>query len=196
MKLKLICFLLLSIVLISCKDDTVERLAEQKKEAQKKEKIFDRINQGWTFVTPNLQATTQSKVSNWLEWRAFLIEINQKPKASIGAFQKKAKVLSKKVMELNNNIPPEFNTPPIKSRITVLTTKIKAMDLFIHLNQIPDKKVLKFVDEINVEIMSLQLQMEEITTRSLIPMEDGEPDIIRMKDTSRAIPTTTINDLP
>ena len=196
MKLKLICFFLLSIVLFSCKDDTVERLAEQKKEAQKKEKIFERINQGWVFVVPNLETVTQTKVTNWLEWRAFLTEINQKPKSSIGAFQKKAKVLSKKVMELNNNIPPEFNTPPIKSRITVLTTKIKAMDLFIHLNQIPDKKVLKFIDEINVEIMSLQLQMEEITTRSLIPMEDGEPDIIRMKDTTRAIPSTTVNDLP
>ena len=196
MKLKLVCFFLLSMVLFSCKDDTVKRLAEQKKEAQKKEVIFDKINKGWVFITPNLEATTQSKVNNWIEWKAFLTEINQKPKSTIGAFQKKAKALSKKVIELNNNIPPEFNKPQIKSRVTVLTTKIKAMDLFIHLNQIPDKKVLQFIQDINVEITSLQMQMEEIVRRNQIPREAGEPDLIRMKDTARAIPSTPTNVIP
>lgn len=196
MKLNPICFLLLSIVLFSCKDDTAVRLAKQKKEAQKKEVIFDKINKGWVFSTPNLETTTQFKVNNWTEWRAFLTEIKIKPKSTIGAFQKKAKILSKKVMELNNNIPSEFNKPQVKSRITVLTTKIKAMDLFIHLNQIPDKKVLQFIQDINIEITSLQLQMEEITRRSQIPREQGEPDLIRMKDTARAIPSTPTTVIP
>jgi hypothetical protein len=30
--------------------------------------------------------------------------------------------------------------------------------------------------------------MEEIVKRSQIPMEEGEQDLIKMKDTSRAIP--------
>ena len=196
MKFKFICFLLLSITLFSCKDDTAERLVEQKKEAQKKEVIFDKINKGWVFITPNLETTTQNKVNNWIEWRAFLTEINQKPKSTIGAFQKKAKALSKKVTELNNNIPSEFNKPQIKSRITVLTTKIKAMDLFIHLNQIPAPKVLQFINDINTEITSLQMQMEEITRRNQIPREEGEPDLIRMKDTARAIPSTPTTVIP
>ena len=63
------------------------------------------------------------------------------------------------------------------------------MDLFIHLNQIPDQKVVQHVKDINVEIVSLQMQMEEIVKRSLIPREEGEPDFIRMRDTARAIPT-------
>ena len=189
MKFKIIYFLASIIVLVSCKDNTVELKLEQVKEAKKKEVIFDNINKGWVFTTPNLESQTQSKVNRWIEWRAFLTEVNQKPKSTIGAFQKKAKALSKKVTELNNNIPSEFNKPQVKSRIAVLTTKVKSMDLFIHLNQIPDQKVIQLIKDINVEILSLQMQMEEIVRRSLIPREEGEPDFIRMKDTTRAIPT-------
>lgn len=104
-------------------------------------------------------------------------------------FKKKAAILSKKIVDLNNNIPLEFNKPQIRSRITVLTTKIKALDLFIHLQQIPDKKVVQFIQDSNIEIISLTLQFEEIVKRSQIQKEEGEPDFIKMKDTTRAIPT-------
>lgn len=189
MKLKITFLLLLSVLLFSCKDDTAERLIEQKKEAKKKEVIFNNINNGWVFTQPQLESVTQSRVNQWMEWRNFLTEINQKPKSSIGAFQKKASALSKKVVELNNNIPVLFNRPQVKSRITVLITKVKAMDLFIHLNQIPDAKVVQHVKDINQEIVSLQMQLEEIIRRSQIPREAGEPDFVKMKDTSRAIPS-------
>lgn len=191
MKLKSLC-LVLTIMLFSCQNDNKERLIEQKKEAKKKEVIFNNINNGWIFNILPIDPTTQAKINKWTEWRNFLSEINQKPKSSIGAFQKKASILSKKAIDLNNNIPSEFNKPQVRSRIMVVITKIKSMDLFIHLNQIPDTKVVKLVSEINMEIQYLQLQMEEIVRRSQIPMEEGEQDIIRMKDTTRAIPSPPV----
>lgn len=174
---------------ISCKDDTDIRQIEQQKEAKKNEAIFNNINKGWIFAINSVAPNTQSKINRWMEWRNFLTEINQKPKSTIGAFQKKAAQLSKKAIELNNNIPSEFNKPQIKSRITAVTTKIKLLDLFIHLNQIPDDKILKIIADANIEISSLQLQMQEIVRRSEIPREAGEPDYIKMKDTARAIPS-------
>ena len=96
-------------------------------------------------------------------------------------------------MALNNNIPSEFNLPQTKARIGVIVTKIKSMNLFINLSQIQDKKVVKLIGEINMEIDYLQLQLEEIVIRSQIPREEGEPDIIRMKDSSRAVPSTNID---
>lgn len=191
MKLKSLC-LVLVIMLFSCQNDNKERLIEQKKEAKKKEVIFNNINNGWNFKILPVDPTTQSKINSWTEWRNFLSEINQKPKSSIGAFQKKASILSKKATDLNNNIPSEFSKPQVRSRIMVVITKIKSMDLFIHLNQIPDTKVVKLISEINMEIQYLQLQMEEIVRRSQIPMEEGEQDIIRMKDTTRAIPSPPV----
>lgn len=192
MKLKFIYLFLFSLACISCQNDNKQYVVEQQKEAKKKEVIFDNINRGWVFDISPIEPATQAIVNNWLEWRAFLTEINQKPKSTIGAFQKKASALSKKVTDLNVNIPGEFNKPQIKARIAVITTKIKSMDLFIHLNQIPDAKVVKLIGEINTEIDFLQLQMEEIVKRKQIPMEDGESDLMKMKDTARAIPNAPI----
>jgi hypothetical protein len=60
------------------------------------------------------------------------------------------------------------------------------------LNQIPDVKVVKLIGDINLEIEYLQLQLEEIVKRSQIPKEEGEPDFVKMRDTTRAIPNTPI----
>jgi hypothetical protein len=192
MKIKSVVILFISLFLFSCQDENKIRLIEQQKEAKKKEVIFNNINKGWVFNIRPLDPTVQGKINNWMEWRSFLTEINQKPKSTIGAFQRKAKVLSKKSAELKNNIPYEFNKPQIISRITVIETKIKSMDLFINLNQIQDDKVVKIISEVNVEIASLQLQLEEMVRRTQIPREAGEPDRIQIQDTSRAIPNTTI----
>ena len=56
--------------------------------------------------------------------------------------------------------------------------------------------MLQFINDINTEITSLQMQMEEITRRNQIPREEGEPDLIRMKDTARAIPSTPTTVIP
>ncbi len=192
MKFQSLVLLLLSLILFSCQDENKIRLIEQQKEAKKKEVIFNNINKGWVFNIRPLDPTVQGKINNWMEWRSFLTEINQKPKSTIGAFQRKAKVLSKKSAELKNNIPYEFNKPQIISRITVIETKIKSMDLFINLTQIQDDKVVKIISEVNVEIASLQLQLEEMVRRSQIPKEIGEPDRIQIQDTSRAIPNSSI----
>jgi hypothetical protein len=192
MKLKSLSIFILSLLLFSCQDNNKELLIEQAKEAQKKEVIFNNINKGWVFNIAPVEPTTQARINNWMEWRNFLIEINQKPKSTLGAFQKKATTLSKKVVDLNNNIPEEFNKPQVKARIAVITTKVKSMDLFIHLNQIPAVKVVKLIGDINMEIEYLQLQLEEIVKRSQIPKEEGEPDFVKMRDTTRAIPNTPI----
>ena len=189
MKSKLFCVLMASILLFSCQDEEAQRLAAQK-DADKKEQIFKNINQGWNFNVPTLNPQTQPLVENWSELRMFLLELNQKPQSSIGAFQKKSKVLSTKSSELNNNIPIVFNKPEIKSRIAVLMTKINSINLFINLQQIPDAKIVTLVSQVNIEIASLFRQMEEIVRKSAIPKEAGESDMIRMLDTSRAIPNT------
>jgi len=177
-----------SFLLLSCQNDNQERIIEQQKEAKKREVIFNNINEAWQFNIPNMESGAQAVAASWKEWGDFVNEINLKPKSTIGAFQKKANTLAKKVTDLNTNIPFKYNLPAIKSRISVLTTKIKTLDLFIHLNQIPDDKVISILKETNIEIISLQMQMEEIIRKSLIPIEEGESEIIRMKDTSRAIP--------
>ena len=176
------------LLFLSCQDENKLRIIEQKKEAEKMEIIFANINKGWNFNAQPINETSRALLTNWSEWRLFLKELSQKPKSSIGAFQKKAKTISKKATDLNNHIPFAYDKPEIKSRIAVITTKVNAIDLFIHLNQIPDNKVVQLVQEVNSNLYSMQLQLDEIDRKNNIKTEDGEADMIRMLDTTRAIP--------
>lgn len=190
MKLYFSSFLLLLILLSSCQEDPKVRILEQQKEDQKKEVIFNNISKGWNFNSVPSNETSRQLTSVWAEWRVFLYELGQKPKSSIGAFKQKAKTLSKRAFELNGKIPINFDLPEVRSRIAVITTKINAINLYIHLNQIPDQKIVQLVQEVNTEVASLNAQLDEIKRRSEIKIEEGEGDMIRMLDTTRAIPNS------
>jgi hypothetical protein len=176
-------------LLISCKEDKNEVLIENQKAIQKKTQVFNAINSAWNFSTQPINPAAQGALSMWAEWRVLMSELGQKPKSTIGAFQQKSKTLSKKASELVNNIPSAYSKPEIKSRISVLVTKINALDLFIHLHEIPTDKIALLIAEINTQIISIESQMGEIVRKNIIPKEEGESDMIKMLDTSRAIPS-------
>ncbi|MFQ3174367.1 MAG: hypothetical protein ACI8W0_001485 [Flavobacterium sp.] len=190
MKYKLPCFLFLIILLSSCKNNDQKRLVENEKDARKKEVIFSNISKGWVFYDTPINTTSEASMATWNELRLFLAELAIKPKKTIGAFQQKATAISKKAMALNDNTPFQYNKPQIKSRISTLITKVRLLDLYIHLDNIPDKKVVHMIAEINNELSSLQRQMDKITEKSKIPIEEGESELIKMMDASRAIPNT------
>ena len=192
MKYSAVLLCALFFLMASCKEDNQQRNQENKIAAQKKEVIYKNISKSWEFYATPINTTSEQSVASWTEFRQFLEELGQKPKKTIGAFQKKAAELSKKVLLLNN-IPFQFQKPQIKSRIGTLTTKVRLLDLFIHLDAIPDKKVVILINEINAELVSLQRQMDKITEKSKIPVEEGESEMLRMLDTTRAIPNTTLD---
>jgi hypothetical protein len=190
MKYPVVIFSALVLLLYSCKEDNQLRDAENKKAVQKKEVIYKNISKSWSFYATPINTTSEQSVQSWTEFRQFLDELEHKPRKTLGAFQKKATELSKKVLLLNINIPYQFQQPQIKSRIGTLITKVRLLDLFIHLDNISDKKVILLIGEVNAELISLQRQMDKITEKSKIPVEEGESDMLRMLDTTRAIPTT------
>ncbi|RTZ02412.1 hypothetical protein EKM02_02560 [Flavobacterium sp. RSP49] len=194
MKYKTALFFALAFLLFSCQDNNQKRLAENKKEMQRREIIFKNIEKGWVFYDTPVTEASEKSLATWNAWRIFLAELALKPRKSIKAFQQKSKALSKKVMALNDNIPYEYSKPQIKSRISTLITKARLLDLFINLDAIPDKKVTQLVSEINLELVSLQRQMDKITEKNKIPIEEGESELMKMMDTTRAIPNSPIID--
>lgn len=179
MKIYSYIMLVLFCFLVSCKDDETARLEANAKDSKKNEQIFASIDKAWNFNPQPMNPTVGSIIQDWSEWRLFMTELQQKPKSSIGAFQQKAKTLSKKAMDLNNHIPATFDKPEVKSRIMTLITKVRSLDLFINLNQIQEQKIIKVIPEINEEIASLQSQMDEIVRKSQIRLEDGEAEMLR-----------------
>lgn len=190
MKRNLFHFFIYSLFLFSCQNKDDQHLLEQQKDIQARALVFSTVSNGWHFTTPSLNPKTQSLIQNWKELQDFSVELHQTPKSSIGAFQKKSKVLSKKILALTATIPAPFNKPEIKSRLSALTTKINAIDLFLNIDAIPAKKIVVLVNDVNTELASLYRQMDEIVRKTEIPSEEGETDMIRMLDTARAIPNT------
>jgi len=190
MKFKYLFILFLLFGLFSCKNENEKRQLESIKDIKKKELIFSIIEKAWIFNAKPINTTSKANTISWKEWREFLAELDQKPKKSIGAFQKKSSEISKKAMALNDNIPVEFNKPQIKARIAILITKVRMMDLYLHLKDIPEQKVIALIPEINIELVALQNQMDKIVQKNKIPLEEGESDLIKMMDSARAIPNT------
>lgn len=190
MKRTLLLFCMSFLCLFSCQSRDEQQILEQQKDAKSRAEVFAAISNGWHFSVPPLNPKTQSLVRNWKELNDFQYELLQIPKSSIGAFQKKSKDLSRKVLVLNSTIPAPFIKPEIKSRISALTTKIQSINLFMNIDAIPASKVVALIGDVNIELASLYRQMDEIVRKSEIPVEEGESDMIRMLDTARAIPST------
>lgn len=179
MKKILFPILLAVILAVSCKDDSDARLQDIARNDKRNEQIFSKIDKAWDFDAPATSPNVKNIIANWAEWRLFMTELEQKPKSTIGAFKQKAKTLSRKVADLNNNIPAQFDKSEIRSRIMTLSTKVKSLDLYINLDKIPEDKVLKLIPEVKTELASLEAHMEKIVTKSQIRLEEGEAEMIR-----------------
>ncbi|WP_318641560.1 hypothetical protein [Flavobacterium ardleyense] len=174
--------------ILSCQDDTAKRAADNARELKKQELVFKNLNEAWSFNTQARSAADREVLAVWDQWRIFVNELEQKPKSSVTAFRQKAKTLSTRVLQLQETVPPAYNRPEVRSRVTALITKVNALNLYMNLNDIPEKKVLQNIKEVNDELASLSRQLEETKIKDAIPLEQGEADMLKLLDTSRAIP--------
>jgi len=176
-------------LVLACQKDQTQLQLERQKDAQRKEQVFQTINQAWRFSIPSLAPHTQQFAGSWNDLYVLTNELNQKPKSTLGAFQKKARLLSQKSAILANTIPLVFNKPEIKSRIAVLTTKFNQINLFLHVTPVQDQKIVGLIADTNIELKALYLQLDELVRKSEIPTEEGESEMKQMLDTTRAIPS-------
>lgn len=184
MKGFVLAILVFTLGLYSCREDEQAQI-EARKIAQKNEAVFKNISKMWQFNFPNSQPEIQTTLNAWNAWRQFEIELKQKPKTTLTAFQMKAKNLSTKADTLVITIPLEYNNPQILSRITTLNTKVKSLETFISLQVIPEQKIAKIILDINEELKGLYNQWNEILVKKAIPKEVGEELMLQALDTTR-----------
>ena len=172
------------LVFVSCNDYS-EQNEKSLQLAQKQEAVFKAISKKWAFTFPEAKPEVKQMTKEWNQWEQFKRELEEKPKTSLLAFQLKIKTVSKRVDSLSLTVPENFNIPQVRSRLITLNTKIKSLDTFIHLEEIPQQKVLTLITEINEEIKGVYTQWDEIIIKKAIPKEIGEDLMIRALDTNR-----------
>ena len=180
---KSVILLFIAVFLFSCEQDSTQ--AENKEILAKNSKTFNLVNSVWNLTIPSTSPNVQNQLDNWNAWQQFVIEINQKPKSNLTAFQLKTKNLSSKIDSLGIKIPADFDKPQVKSRIAALSTKVRMLDNFINLTDVPQNKIKAILPEINQEIAALVGQWEEIYLKKQIPLEEGESYMIKALDTTR-----------
>lgn len=186
MKIRVLFLLFFMFLFFSCQDDNEQRLIQKQKEIAKTDAAFKKISSAWNFRRMNLESHSQELIKDWTLWHLFLTELNQKPTSSINAFQKKSVTLSRKAYEMSLSIPENLKTPEFKSRFTVLLTKLRSLEMYINLKDIPEEKVISIITEINLQLASIEIQINEMVRKSEIKTEQGEAEMIRLLDTSRA----------
>lgn len=163
----------------ACKEDTKIREIEIQKDKKEKELVFNAINKAWNFPVRSLTPESQIIATSWNEWRVFNNELQQKPASTINAFKIKTKSLVQKADALQGSIPNQLNKPKFKSRLSALNTKLRALNMFLNIDRIPQKRVITMVTDLNLEVNAINDQIEEIVRRSHIPLEEGEAVMIK-----------------
>lgn len=192
MKYLIVSFLFL-FVFMSCKDDNVVNALKIKKAMAQKELVFSTVNKSWNFTPQILTPEAQNIINSWNDWRLFTTELYQKPKGTIGAFQRKTKSLMQKVDVLNNTIPPNINKPQVRARLIAIITKVKVLHTFLNLDRIPEQKVVVLISDLNIELAAFQNQIEEIVRRSKIIKEEGEQEMLNSLITDK--PSATFEEM-
>lgn len=179
---QLVIIFLLSIFFLSCEEKNDTSLSSIEKN---NEHVFQAISEKWHFNFPQNSSEITKMTSNWNHWQQFKNELQQKPKTSLLAFQMKIKNVATKSDSLSITLPEAYNNPQVRSRITTLRTKIRSLETFMNLQEIPEKKVLTLITEVNEEINGVYAQWNEIIVKRAIPREIGEDDMIKALDTTR-----------
>ncbi|AXG73872.1 hypothetical protein DVK85_06310 [Flavobacterium arcticum] len=175
----------LSFTLLSCQDDEKQQLAETRKAEQRNDSIVKVVSSNWHFNVPPLTEKVKERIAGWNEWERFSNELSQKPTGTLTAYKQKAENLINKVAEVKTSIPPFFDKPQVRGRLTVLDTKIKSLYTYMVLDVVQCDKVLLLIAEITEETTALQKQFDEIIRLSEIPKEIGEEQMLRARDTTR-----------
>lgn len=188
---------MLLLLFSSCKEDTQVHEIEIQKAKKEKELVFNSINKAWNFPERTLTPESQIISTSWNEWRLFINELHQKPTATISAFKLKTRNLVQKADMLEATIPNKLNKPQVKTRLVAMITKLKALNMFLNVDRIPEKRVVTIITDLNLEVNAMYDQIEKIVRRSHIQLEEGEA--VMIKNIGGKINETTTppaNELP
>lgn len=177
------------VVLCGCKKTTSDVYSHNEEQVKRQDSLFSNVDKKWIFTPLSTPKNVEQKISEWKDWHALLAEISSKPLSSLSAFRQEAANFVLLGDKLSSSVPEEFNTPAIQSRIALLNTNLQRLDMYMHLDQIPDKKIAEILSQSNKNMQSIINQIEVILLKKSIPKEEGEDRLYQNIDTVKRATT-------
>lgn len=182
---------LLATIMMGCKKEVSAPLSVTSNVSQ--DSMAKSIRQKWKFTVNVTNATVNSKLNNWEDWRNYVNELTITPNASLRNFIHKSNTLVEKVAVLKNNIPETYNKPETKARFSLLETHIQNLNMQLELEPLNLKEINILLNNIQKSTNSIINQFNEFEIKLKIPKESGEDQLIQPIDT---IKRATLNALP
>ncbi len=176
--------LFISLFLFSCNGTDAQKEASER-EVKKEQALFELLEKEWRFTFPTASPKVNLTLNEWNEWQQFKNELSQKPKTSLSAYKLKIANVSKKSDSLQFYVPEVYKVPALTSRLLTLDTQLKNLDMYLQLKEVPIKKIIPFLKQINTEIKGLYSQFEELEVLKNIPLEAREKQMLEAIDTTR-----------
>lgn len=183
----------LTLLTTSCKDEEKFEKEQEIKIAQHNDSVYAFLQNNWKFIVPQPSNELKPLLEEWKAWQEFNQELELKPVSTIGAFQKKADVLTQKLTSLSfQKFPDELNIPDVKARIALLQTSLNNLHMFITVEPIEIERSRNDIKMVNNSLKVLFEQMEENLIKKKYPKELGEDEMIEaMSSERKANPTST-----
>jgi len=182
--------LLLAMLLGSCREkEGPDRLIVQQQADAKMDELLRELAKNWRFSNIQAARSSGAKQQPWPAWQNFLRELSQAPTLRIDNFREKAILLTQLSFDAESQLPFSYQKPAMKARMSALRTRVTMLNQYLRLNPLPLKEIKETIQEINNEIGSILSEANEWEVKQRIPMEEGESDMMQMRDTTRAIPS-------
>ncbi|MDR0228999.1 MAG: hypothetical protein LBI72_08055 [Flavobacteriaceae bacterium] len=185
----------LMFITASCKDDSERKQKEiQLKIKQHNDSVFQFLTKNWKFVIPHPTNELKQNIDDWSTLNDLKKELILTPVSTIGAFKKKAEILSQNALNVvYQSYPAAVNYPDVKARYTALLTSIQNLEMYITVDPIDTKKVGHCIKEVQNNLRIFYAVMEEELVRTSLPKEEGEQEMIEEMHEIALDPTRNAN---
>lgn len=161
MKINIIVLSILSIILLSCGNDTTTVVKDTAKNQNIKPTITAQTIKNLKYLDYALSTEAKKAVSNWEKYQELAIQINYLKKADLSFFNGDETLLKSFIKTFKTTVPKVLQTNAVESRTMVLETKILKLHDDLTLNNITTSVQLMSIKDVFIAFSNFNFQVNK-----------------------------------
>ncbi|MGB0982262.1 MAG: hypothetical protein ACPGUH_09205 [Winogradskyella sp.] len=161
MKINIIVLSILSIILLSCGNDTTTVVKDTAENQNIKPTITAQTIKNLKYLDYALSTEAKKAVSNWEKYQELAIQINYLKKADLSFFNGDETLLKSFIKTFKTTVPKVLQTNAVESRTMVLETKILKLHDDLTLNNITTSVQLMSIKDVFIAFSNFNFQVNK-----------------------------------
>jgi hypothetical protein len=153
-------FLLITLLLVSCKQSTDNGTLNSKFE-QTNSQITESDISKLELLEYELDVKTKKAIESWEQYKELINIISKLEKGNSLYFKNNKEVTTSFLKDLKDKIPDTINTPSVSARLMALETKFLKLESLYNLSSTSKDELLQSIKEFLESFSNLNLQMNK-----------------------------------